>query len=68
MENEQRSESPATVRQSTKVERVRAFIRQNGRLTIRMFADDLNECTVHQTVTRFELENSVCKNGCKQFE
>jgi hypothetical protein len=45
---------PASVRTSTDVDRVRACIRQGGRLTVRMIADELNiiECTVQQIVTQ----------------
>jgi hypothetical protein len=54
VEDEPRSERPASVRASTSVDRVRAFIRQDGRLTIRIIADelDINECTVHQSFTQ----------------
>jgi hypothetical protein len=42
VEDEPRSGRPASVRRSTNVDRVRAFIRQDQCLTIRMIADDLN--------------------------
>jgi hypothetical protein len=53
---------PASVRTSTNVERVRSFIRQHRRLTIRITADKLNinDCTVHQIVTRDLNMRKVC--------
>jgi hypothetical protein len=54
VEDERRSGRPASVAgTSTNVDSVRAFIRQDRRLTIRMIVDELNinECTVHQIVT-----------------
>jgi hypothetical protein len=49
VEDEPRSERPATVITSKNVDRVRAFVRQDRRLTIRMIGDELNinECTGH---------------------
>jgi hypothetical protein len=50
------------------VDRVRAFIRQDRRLTIRMISDELillygpPNC-----YTRFEHEESVCKDGFRKF-
>jgi hypothetical protein len=43
VDDEPRSGSPASVRKSRDVDRVRAFIRQVRSLTIRMIADELNE-------------------------
>jgi hypothetical protein len=62
VEDEQRSGRPAFVRIGTDVNRVRAFVRQDGRSTIGMTADDLNshECTVHQTVTQNLNMRKVC--------
>jgi hypothetical protein len=52
VEDEPRSGRPAPVRTSTNVDRVRAFLRQDRRSTIRMIADEVNVCTVHQMVTQ----------------
>jgi hypothetical protein len=43
-------DEPRSGRASTNVDRVRAFIRQDQRLTIRIIADELNihECMIHQ--------------------
>jgi hypothetical protein len=53
-EDEPRSGRPAPVRTSTNIARVRAFIRQDRRLTILMIAEELNtaECAVHQIVAQ----------------
>jgi hypothetical protein len=42
MEDEPHSEHPASVRRSKNVDHVRAFIRQDRRLEIRMIASELN--------------------------
>jgi predicted transcriptional regulator len=57
-----RSGRLAPVRTSTNVDRVRAFVRQDRRLTIRMIADELNinECTVHKIVTQDPNMRKVC--------
>jgi ribosomal protein S25 len=49
-----RSGRRASVTTHTKVDHVRAFIRQHRRLTIRMIAQKLNinQCTVHHIVTQ----------------
>jgi hypothetical protein len=54
VEVEPRPGRPVSVRTSTNVERVGAFIRQDRRLTFRIITDelDINECTVHQIVTQ----------------
>jgi hypothetical protein len=61
-EDELRSGSPASVRTSTDVDRVRAFIRQDRRFTIPMITDelDMNECTVHQSVAQDFNMRTVC--------
>jgi hypothetical protein len=61
VEGELRSVSPSSVR-STNVDHVRAFIRQDRLLTIRMIADKLNinGCKVHQVVTRDLNMRKVC--------
>jgi hypothetical protein len=61
VEGELRSVSPSSVR-STNIDRVRAFIRQDRLLPIRMAADKLNinECKVHQVVTRDLNKRKVC--------
>jgi hypothetical protein len=46
-EHEMRPGRPVSVRTSTRVDSVWAFIRQNRRLTIRMIGVDI-KCTVHQ--------------------
>jgi hypothetical protein len=62
--DEPRSGRLAYMRTSTNVDRVRAFIRQDRRLTIRMMADELNECTVHQTDTQDFNIKTVCVCVC----
>jgi ribosomal protein S25 len=54
VQDETQSRRHALVGTSTNVDRVRAFIRQDRRLTIRMIADELNinECMVRQIVTK----------------
>jgi hypothetical protein len=54
VEDEPRSRRPASVRTSINVDHVKAFIRQDQRLTIRMIVDELNinECTVHKILTQ----------------
>jgi hypothetical protein len=54
MENEPRSGCPASMRTSTNVNRVRAFLCQNRHLAGWMIADELNinECMVHKIVTQ----------------
>jgi hypothetical protein len=62
VEDDPLSGRPASVRTSTNVERVRAFIRQDQCLTIRMIVDELNihECTVHQILTQDLNMRTVC--------
>jgi predicted RNase H-related nuclease YkuK (DUF458 family) len=62
VEDEPRSGRFASVSTSTKVDRVRAFIRQDRRLTIRMTTDELNinEYAVHQIVIQFLKMRKVC--------
>jgi hypothetical protein len=62
VEDEQRSGRPASVRTRTNVDRVGAFIRQDRRLMMRIIADEINinECTVHQVVTRDLNMRTVC--------
>jgi hypothetical protein len=45
---------------------VMAFNRQDRRLTIRMVADELNECTVYQIVTKDFNMREVCKDVSKK--
>lgn len=52
VEDERRSGHPASVTTSTNVDPVRAFMRQHRRLTVRMTANEFNECTVNQIVTQ----------------
>jgi hypothetical protein len=40
---------------------VRALIRQDRRLTIRMIHDELNESTIHQIATQDLIMRTVCK-------
>jgi hypothetical protein len=47
VEDELRSRHPAPVRTSTNVDGVRAFIRQDRRLAIRMMADELSSSVGH---------------------
>jgi predicted DNA-binding protein YlxM (UPF0122 family) len=62
VEDEPRSGRPASVRTSTNVDPVRAFVRQDRRLTIRMIADELNinKSAVHQIVTHDLNTGKVC--------
>jgi hypothetical protein len=62
VEDELRCGRLASMRTSTNVDRVGAFIRQDRRLTIRMIADELNinESTVHRTVTQDLNLRKVC--------
>jgi hypothetical protein len=62
MEDEPRSVCPASVRTSTNVDHMKAFIHQVRRLTIQMIADKLhiNECMVHQIVTQDLNMRKVC--------
>jgi hypothetical protein len=62
VEDESRSGRLASLRISTNVDRVRALIGQNRRLTNRMIADELNinECTVHQIVTQDLNTRKLC--------
>jgi hypothetical protein len=64
VQDEPRSGRPASVRTSINVGCLRPFIRQDRCSTSRMIVDEhnINECKVHQIVTRFEHENSVCKD------
>jgi hypothetical protein len=54
VEDEPRSGRPASVRTSTDVDRMRAFIRQDRHLTTRMIADELhiNEYKLKKTKTK----------------
>jgi hypothetical protein len=69
VEDEPRSGRPASLRTSTKVDRVRAFIRQDRRLTIRKIADEIILMNVRSTklLRRFEHENSVFKYVAKNL-
>jgi hypothetical protein len=60
VENEPRSGRPASLTTSTNVDRVRALIHQDRRLTIRMIANELNECTVHQIATQDLIMRTAC--------
>jgi histone-lysine N-methyltransferase SETMAR len=62
--DEPRSGHPASVRTSTNVDHVRAFVRQDQRLKIRIITDELNinECTVHQIFTQDFNTRKVCAN------
>jgi hypothetical protein len=62
VQDEPRSGRPASVRISTNVDLVRAFILQDRRLKIRIIADKLNtnECTIHQIVTQDLNMRKVC--------
>jgi hypothetical protein len=54
VEDELRSGHPPSVRTSRNIDHVRAFIRQDQRLTIRMIADgcNINECMLRQIATQ----------------
>jgi hypothetical protein len=60
VEDEPRSGRLVSVRESKKVDRVRAFICQDRRWTIRMITDELNECTFRQIVTQDLNVRRVC--------
>jgi hypothetical protein len=69
VEDEPRSLRLASVSASSNVGRMRAFIRQDRRLTIRMIPDELNinERTVHQVFTQDLDMRKLCAKMVKKI-